>query len=249
MVTLAVYSNKGGVGKTTTAVNISYMAARDGIRTLIVDLDPQSSATFYFRVKPKIKKGARGLSSRKKPLDKSIKGTDYPALDLLPGDFSHRKLDAILSRNRRSRKLLLNAIKQFCKEYDLVVIDSLPSISASAENVFRAADLLLVPVIPTTLCFRTHEKLFEFLSKKRYKGSMVYSFFSMVDRRKRMHLELMDTMRASFPGFLETEIPYLATVERMGITREPVPASDPFSLASEAYENLWAELAQRIEAV
>jgi chromosome partitioning protein len=61
MTTLALYSNKGGVGKTAAAVNLSYLAALSGAKTLICDLDPQSSASYYFRVKPKLKAGAKGF--------------------------------------------------------------------------------------------------------------------------------------------------------------------------------------------
>ena len=84
MTTLALFSNKGGVGKTATAVNLAYLAALSGKSTLICDLDPQSSATFYFRVKPKLKRRARGFLRGGKQIDRSIKGTDYQNLDLLP---------------------------------------------------------------------------------------------------------------------------------------------------------------------
>ena len=93
MTTLALYSNKGGVGKTATAVNLAYLAAQSGKTTLICDLDPQASATFYFRVKPRLKRKAQGFVKVGKPIDRSIKGTDYEGLDLLPADFSHRNLD------------------------------------------------------------------------------------------------------------------------------------------------------------
>ena len=76
MTILALYSNKGGVGKTAAAVNLSYLAAMNGRRTLLCDLDAQGSATFYLRVKPKLKK-ARGLTSSGKKLEQSIKASDY----------------------------------------------------------------------------------------------------------------------------------------------------------------------------
>ena len=99
MTILAIYSNKGGVGKTATAVNLSYLAAQAGANTLVCDLDPQASATYYFRVRPKIKAGARGFLSDDNKLAKSVKGTDYENLDLLPADFSHRKLDIAFDSN------------------------------------------------------------------------------------------------------------------------------------------------------
>ena len=80
----ATYNIKGGVGKTTTAVNLAYLAAASGRRTLLWDLDPQASATYLFRVKPRVKGGSRGLVSGKRPVDDAVKAADYDNLDLLP---------------------------------------------------------------------------------------------------------------------------------------------------------------------
>lgn len=84
MTILALYSNKGGVGKTAAAVNLAYLAAQSGLETLIDDLDPQASTTFYFRVKPKLKPKACGLIRGRRKIEQSIKGTDFENLDLLP---------------------------------------------------------------------------------------------------------------------------------------------------------------------
>ncbi|MGB6010543.1 MAG: AAA family ATPase, partial [Desulfobacterales bacterium] len=106
MTTLALYSNKGGVGKTTAAVNLSYLAAQAGAKTLICDLDSQSSATYYFRVKPKLKFGAKGFIKGGEKINKSIKGTDYENLDLLPADFTLRNLDAVFGKFKRPKERL-----------------------------------------------------------------------------------------------------------------------------------------------
>ncbi len=103
MKTLALYSNKGGVGKTAAAVNLAYLAAKSGLVTLICDLDPQGSATYYFRVKPKLKPKAQGLIRARKQIDRSIKGTDYENLDLLPADFTHRNLDITFNQQKKSK--------------------------------------------------------------------------------------------------------------------------------------------------
>jgi len=74
MTTLAIYSNKGGVGKTAAAVNLSYLAAQTGAKTLLCDLDPQSSATYYFRIKPKLRSGAKGFIHCKMPIMQTLHG-------------------------------------------------------------------------------------------------------------------------------------------------------------------------------
>ena len=96
MKVIACYNIKGGVGKTASAVNLSYLSAREGKATLVWDLDPQGASSFYFRVKPKVKGGARRLIQRKRALDDAIKATDYDQLDLIPADFSYRNLDLTL---------------------------------------------------------------------------------------------------------------------------------------------------------
>ena len=147
MTTLAIYSNKGGVGKTATAVNLSYLASRTGAKTLLCDLDPQSSATYYFRVKPKLKFGAKGFVKGGKPVNKSIKGTDYENLDLLPADFSLRNLDVTFDKLKRSKKRLRKILSPFKAEYDFVFLDCPVSISTLGENILKAVDTFLLTMI------------------------------------------------------------------------------------------------------
>ena len=241
MTTLALYSNKGGVGKTTTAVNLSYLAAKASVKTLICDLDPQSSATYYFRVKPKLKFGAKRFIKGGERVNRSIKGTDYENLDLLPADFTLRNLDAVFGKLKRPKERLGKFLKPLESEYDLVIFDCPVTISILAENIFNAVDFILVPLIPTTLSVRTYKQLLSFCRKNKYDAGKIYAFFSMVDRRKKMHKELMAMMLKKYNGVLRSLIPYLSQIERMGIEREPVAASAPGSLASKAYQNLWAK--------
>jgi chromosome partitioning protein len=239
MTTLALYSNKGGVGKTAAAVNLSYLAAQAGAKTLICDLDPQSSATYYFRVKPKLKVGAKGFIKGGEHINKSIKGTDYENLDLLPADFTLRNLDAVFGKFKRPKEQLSKILKPLKSEYDLVILDCPVTISILAENIFNAVEFILVPLIPTTLSVRTYKQLLSFCRKNKYDVDKIYTFFSMVDGRKKMHKELMAMMLKEFNGVLRSLIPYLSQIERMGVEREPVSAFAPGSVASKAYQNLW----------
>ena len=246
MTTLAIYSNKGGVGKTAAAVNLSYLAARTGAKTLLCDLDPQSSATYYFRVKPKLRSGAKGFIKGGKQVYKSVKGTDYENLDLLPADFSLRNLDAAFHKLRRSKKRLKKILNPFRDEYDLIILDCPVTINILADNIFNAVDFTLVPLIPTTLSVRTYRQLLAFCQKNKYAVNRIYSFFSMVDRHKKMHKELMATVAGEFNGVLQSFIPYLAQIEKMGIHREPVAVSAPRSVASNSYQNLWKKVQKNI---
>jgi len=193
---LATYNIKGGIGKTATAVNLGYLASLQGIRTLIWDLDPQGAASFYFRVKAKVKGGGKNLIQGKTDLDSRIKATDFPGLDILPADFSYRHLDLELDETRKPVKQIGKILAPLSEEYELLIIDCAPSISLVSESVFRAADVLLVPTIPTPLSLRTLLQLLRSLEAVKAKTLGVFPFFCMVDRRKALHRDTDLLLRA-----------------------------------------------------
>ena len=240
---MAVYHLKGGVGKTAAAVNLAYLSAASGLRTLLCDLDPQSSATYYLRVKPRLKHARKVLLKGGSKVSGNIKGTDYDGLDLLPADWSHRHLTASLDRASKSRKRLRNILGPFRGEYDLIVLDSPATATLLAENIFVASDLVLVPVVPSTLAARAYANLRAFIGRKGYDEGKVWAFFSMVEARKKMHRATMAAMKEQFPGWLGTAIPYAADVESMGSARAPLPAFLPAAAATGRYRVLWDELA------
>jgi chromosome partitioning protein len=238
---LATYNIKGGVGKTATAVNLAYLAARAGERVLIWDLDPQGAATFYFRVKAK-RKGGRKLVAGKRALDEAIKATDFDNLDLVPADFSFRNLDLLLDDAKRPERRLAKLLKPLAEDYDRAFLDCPPSISLASESVFAAADALIVPLIPTTLSLRTYDQLLAFAGERALDRLRILPFFCMADRRKRLHREIVDAALADRPEFLKTVVPYASDVERMGVERRPLPAFAPRSPATAAFAALWAEI-------
>jgi chromosome partitioning protein len=243
---LASYNIKGGVGKTAGAVNLAYLAAREGARTLVWDLDPQGAASFYFRIKPKVKGGGKAIIKKSKDLDDLIKATDYDHLDLLPADFSYRNMDLVLDDAKKQAKRLLKLLRPLSQEYDYVFLDCPPSISLVSENVFHAADALLVPTIPTPLSLRTLEQLMRFCTKHGLEHLKLLPFLSLVDRRKGMHRQIMDQPPAILEGMLHTAIPYASDVEQMGIQRAALGAYAGHSRAAQAYEALWGEIKSRL---
>ncbi len=242
---LATYNIKGGVGKTSTAVNISHLAARDGLRVLLWDLDPQGAASFLLRVRPRVKGGGAALIKGRGDLDRAIKGTDFDLLDLLPADFTYRKLDLILDATKKPTQRLARLLRPLGDEYDLVVLDCPPSISLLSESVLHAADVLLVPLIPTTLSVRTLDQLTDFIAGFDGHRPKVVAFCSMIDRRKRLHREIAERLPAERPDVARTIIPALSLIERMSLERAPVTAFAPRSAAARQYAALWAEVSER----
>lgn len=239
---VATYSIKGGVGKTSAAVNLGALAARDGRRTVLWDLDPQGAASYLLRVKPKVKGGGRKLvRGRRDPLD-VLKGTDVEGLDLLPADFSYRHLDLVLDKAKKPLRGVGRVLASLEDRYDLAILDCAPSISLVSENVFDAADLLLVPLIPSTLSVRTLEQLRAFLDDEPARAPEVLAFFSMVDRRKRLHREIVSSLPGDANGVGEAVVPSASVVELMGPRRAPVVVSHPRTSAAKAYGALWSEV-------
>lgn len=240
---VATYGIKGGVGKTSAAVNLASLAAAEGRRTLLWDLDAQGAAGYLLQVKPKVKGGSIGLLTGHRELADAVKATSVDGLDLLPADVSIRTADAALEDSKKPGKQLGRLLKTIRGEYDLVVLDCPPGLSLLSENVFVAADMLLVPLIPTPLSLRTYEQLEEFLARLGGTPPPVHPFFSMVDGRKRLHAEVRDELTRRTPAVLASWIPASSAVERMGLTRRPLVVSEPSSRAAQAYRELWSEIA------
>lgn len=240
---IACYHLKGGVGKTAAAVNLSYLAAQENIKTLLIDFDPQGSASYYFRVRSSQKLKSKKLLKGGKKIDKNIKATDYENLDILPSNLSYRKLDLKLNSLKKSRLKLKEILRPFDEEYQIIFIDCPPNITLVSENIFYAAHFLLMPIIPTTLSILTFEKLYQFFNDKNINSSKIIVFFSMVEKRKKMHQNTMKIVSVDYQvRLLKSYIPFAVDVENMGIHREPIFCFKPNSVASQSYKALWCEL-------
>jgi len=240
---LATYNIKGGVGKTSAAVNLAALAARDGARVLLWDLDPQGASTFLFRVRPRVKGGARKLVRGRTDVGARIKGTDVEGLDLLPADFSYRHMDLALDAEKQPTRALARVLDTVAGEYDHLVLDCPPSLSLVSEGIFEAADVLLVPIVPATLSSRTFAQLIEVVGDT----AEVLAFFSMVDGRKRLHREVMEELRAVYAGnVLQAAVPTASDVERMGARRAVLEDFAARGRAAQAYRALWEEVRGRL---
>ena len=239
MQTISLYNLKGGVGKTASCVNFAYMAAKDGFRTLLWDLDPQGASTYYFKATPK-KGVSKKLFTGGMSLDEAVMDTDYDGLDIIPADLSARKLDLIIEGEGGSKKDLRKMLRDVDYEYDFIFVDCAPGFSLLADNIFTASDAVLMPVIPTTLSIRTYEMVKEYLADRGILDKLA-CFFAMADMRKKMHEGVIRSLLED-KLFFEHYIPYLSDVEKMGAQRAPIEAFAKNSYAAVCYRALWEEI-------
>jgi cellulose biosynthesis protein BcsQ len=245
--TYALYNAKGGVGKTTSAVNLSYLSSREGRKTLLWDLDPQGSASFFFGVASEKGAGVKALVRGKRSLEDAIRPTAYENLHLVPADLSARKLDIYLNDVKDSKDRLHEMLGGLGGRYEAAFLDAPPGFSLLSDNLFRAADALLVPLIPTPLSVRTFLKILHYAETKGHDRRSILAFFTLVDSRRSGHREILSASLGREGGFLRASIPYSSDVERMGVRRAPLFVFSAASRAARAYEALWAEIRERTE--
>ena len=231
----------GGVGKTTIAANLAYASAVTGsLKTLLWDIDAQGAASFlYAQERPEGK--AKRLFSRDVEPAALIAPTRWPGLDLLAADFSLRHLDQTLTeaeKPNRLRKLL----QSLTGSYDRIILDCPPGLGEISDQVFRGADMIVVPVPPTPLALRSLALMEDHLARNHKRQPIVLPVLSMLDRRKTMHREFAEA-HADWPV-----IPQASVVERMALELAPLASYAGSSPAAKAFAALWLAVEEGLNA-
>lgn len=243
---IAVTGLKGGVGKTSTAVNLAALAASDGWRVILWDLDPQGAATYCLNLKQKLKGGATKLfRGSRDGLAGVARSTDIDGLAVVPADASVREVDKVLWASTKPTKMVRRLLAGAKGDADVVVIDCPPGLSPVVEAIANVADILLVPVVPEPLPFRALGRYTEFLTETKAASPKILApFLSMVDRNLPMHRRIEAEVLES-GKFLTAAIPTSSAVARMGEEQVPAVLGAPRSLAASEYRKLWAEATER----
>ena len=237
---IAVYSIKGGVGKTSLAFNLAAVSAMcAGHRTLLWDLDAQGSASFLCDEKGH-GRAAKAIFDREVPPAKLITASPWPKLDMLGADPSLRAVERLLLDAAKPKRLL-KILQDLLPLYDRIILDCPPGLSELSDQVFKAADLLIAPVLPTPLGLRALDQMTSYLAERGGKGPDVMPVISMLDTRKSLHRAFL----ADHPDW--PAIPQASSVEQMAVKRAPVQVFARTSRPAEVMRAIWDAVEGRLQ--
>lgn len=252
MIPIALANQKGGVGKTTTAVSLAAQLASAGRRVLVIDLDPQANATSALGLERQPRRSIHGVLLRDEPITEAITKTAIDGLDVVPSsaDMAGAEVELVplLAREFRLRASLAAA-----SNYDIVLIDSPPSLGLLTVNALAAARYVIVPVQCEYLALEGLAHLVSTIdavrSRLNQQLAILAILLTMEDRRNRLSQQVADEVTRYFAEVVaHTRIPRSVRLAEAPSHGKPISVYDPQSRAAVAYAEFAREIEGRLSA-
>ncbi len=251
---IGVVNQKGGVGKTTTAVNIAAGLAALGRKVLVVDFDPQGNATTGFGVKKKSLENTMFdvVTGKCRPQDAIIE-THCKNIDILPSNPKLSDAEPILTNMEQKNFQLRKALLQVKDDYSIIIVDSLPSLGVLAINTLVACDTIIVPMVCEHFAREGLAQLMYTIKnvKQKYNRDLTIMgiVFTMVDSRLLSGAEIKNDIKQAFDkkAIFKTEIPRAVKISEAQSHGEPVMNYDKRNKGTEAYLKLSKEVLSKVK--
>jgi len=249
---IAVYNIKGGVGKTTTSVNLACLLARYGLSVLLWDLDPQGGSSYFFNCQNHNNNTHARLFDRYITIYDVIKSTESYHIDVISNDPSlsdqfMNKASRMTAVNFTNHVLMSQVLAEVEDDYDVCIMDCSPGRFLMHDNIFHAADLLLIPNVPAPLSVYCNQMLTDELKQNQDIWNKTLSFYNMVQPNKNLHRQYLVNRDRTQEHILDHYIPSYSEIELITLTKESIFHQLREFRANEYYKSLWAEICERMK--